>query len=109
MTNGDSYTYKITYDARDGVFVARVAEFKSLTAHGDTHEAALNEIRYILEDVLLDLQESGEPIPEPLAEKEYSGKFVLRLPKSLHRHLAERAQEEGVSLNQLVVSQLART
>lgn len=44
----------------------------------------------------------GNPIPEPSSKKEYSGKFVLRVPKSLHRKLASLAEEEGVSLNHLL-------
>jgi len=50
---------------------------------------------------------SGQEIPEPRLLAEYSGKFNVRLPRSLHRRLAERAEEEGVSLNQLVVALLA--
>jgi predicted RNase H-like HicB family nuclease len=52
--------------------------------------------------------EDGEEIPLPSYPEEYSGKFVLRLPRSLHRRLAEVAAREGVSLNQYVVSLLSR-
>ena len=51
--------------------------------------------------------ESGHRIPEPRPEEEYSGKFVVRVPKSLHRRLVERAEEEGVSLNQYINVALA--
>lgn len=50
----------------------------------------------------------GEAIPEPSYPEEYSGKFNVRLPKSLHRRLVEAAEREGVSLNQHVVALLAR-
>jgi len=46
--------------------------------------------------------EEGIPVPEPRREEEYSGKFVVRLPKSLHHKLAQIAEREGVSLNSLV-------
>jgi antitoxin HicB len=49
----------------------------------------------------------GHEIPLPSYPEEYSGKFNVRLPKSLHRRLAERAEEEGVSLNQLIVALLS--
>jgi antitoxin HicB len=49
----------------------------------------------------------GHEIPLPSYPEEYSGRFNLRLPKSLHRRLAERAEDEGVSLNQLVVALLS--
>ena len=52
--------------------------------------------------------ERGGDIPLPSGPAEYSGKFVLRLPRSLHRSLAESAQREGVSLNQYVSTLLAR-
>ncbi len=51
--------------------------------------------------------EDGENVPLPSYPEEYSGKFNLRLPRSLHRRLAELAERDGVSLNQLVVSLLA--
>jgi antitoxin HicB len=49
----------------------------------------------------------GNGIPMPTYPENYSGKFNVRLPKSLHRRLSERAEEDGVSLNQLVVSLLS--
>ena len=52
--------------------------------------------------------ESGAEIPAPSHSPEYSGKFNLRIPKSLHARLAAAAQREGVSLNQYVVHLLSR-
>jgi predicted RNase H-like HicB family nuclease len=52
--------------------------------------------------------EAGEDIPSPSYPEQYSGKFHLRLPRSLHRRLAELAERDGVSLNQCVVTLLAR-
>jgi len=52
--------------------------------------------------------EDGNPIPEPAPDEDYSGKFVARLPRSLHRQLVETAEREGVSLNQFVNVALAR-
>lgn len=51
--------------------------------------------------------EDGDPIPLPSYPPEYSGKFNLRIPRSLHQRLAESAEREGVSLNQYVTSLLA--
>ena len=47
-------------------------------------------------------------IPEPLGDREFSGKLVLRLPASLHRRAALRASREGVSLNQMLVVAVAQ-
>jgi len=51
--------------------------------------------------------EDGKEIPEPAAEPQYSGKFLVRGPKSLHAALIREAELEGVSLNQFVVSALS--
>ncbi|GAB3630448.1 HicB [Pandoraea terrae] len=49
----------------------------------------------------------GEPIPDPLAERRYSGEFRIRIPPALHRALATQAAEQGVSLNRLASAKLA--
>jgi predicted HicB family RNase H-like nuclease len=52
------------------------------------------------------MQASGEPVPEPLAKKHYSGEFRVRIPPQLHRNLAMMAAEQGVSLNRLASAKL---
>ena len=52
--------------------------------------------------------EEGQPIPEPFTAEAYSGKFVVRVPRSLHRQLVEAAKQEGVSLNAYVNVVLAK-
>lgn len=76
---------------------------------GETVEEALKELEISKRVMFEALIEEGVEIPEPKSEDEteYSGKFIVRLPKSLHRSLAQRAEAEGVSLNQLVVSLLS--
>ena len=54
-----------------------------------------------------DMRENGESPPEPIADRAYSGKFLVRVPPETHRALALRAAEEGVSLNRLVSARLA--
>jgi len=58
-------------------------------------------------DVVADLQTSGEPAPQPMAEKHYSGEFRVRIPPQLHRSLTLMAAEQGVSLNRLPSAKLA--
>ena len=53
------------------------------------------------------MQASGEPVPEAMAEKHYSGEFRLRIPPRLHRNLAMTAAVQGVSLNRLASAKLA--
>jgi predicted HicB family RNase H-like nuclease len=61
----------------------------------------------LAEQVVADLEASGEPVPEPLADRAYSGRFQVRVPPALHRRLAIEAAEERVSLNRLVSTKLA--
>jgi predicted HicB family RNase H-like nuclease len=53
------------------------------------------------------MQASGEPIPQALADKTYSGRFMVRVPALVHRALATEAAEQGVSINRLVSAKLA--
>ena len=101
------YTYREEWSEEDGIYIGRCLEFPSLAAHGSSPEAALVEIRAVIVAVVEDLRAANEPIPEPLASRPYSGKLVLRLPKDLHRDVAIRAAEEGVSINQYLLSRLA--
>ncbi len=73
-----------------------------------TPEAALRGIHKLVADIVNDMQESGEPIPDPIASRQYSGKFMVRVPPEVHRKLAIQAAEAGVSLNRLATSKLAR-
>lgn len=52
------------------------------------------------------MKKNGESIPVAMATKKYSGKFMVRVPPEMHRHLAIEAAEAGVSLNRLVASRL---
>ena len=58
-------------------------------------------------DCVVDMQANNETPPEPMADRTYSGKFMVRVPPETHRALAIRAAEEGVSLNRLVSARLA--
>src|SRR5215203_2348738 len=98
----EHYLYSVGWSAADEMFVARVAEFPSLAAHGDTQEEAMREIREVVGFVLNDLQESGEPLPEPFGKRSFSGRLVLRMPEYMHRQLTLEAMQQGISLNQLL-------
>ena len=58
-------------------------------------------------DCVADMQANGETPPEPMADRAYSGRFVVRVPPETHRALAMKAAEEGVSLNRLISARLA--
>ena len=98
----NKYSYSVSWAPEDSVFVARVAEFDSLAAHGSTQEQALSEIKNVVQSVIEDLEANGEPVPQPFCTRQYSGKLNLRMPVSLHQQLAEESVKQGISLNQLI-------
>ena len=106
-TNTDRYTYRVTWSAEDSEHVGLCAEFPSLSWLAKRPEQALNGIRRVVEDVVADMEKTGEPIPEPLAARHYSGQFRVRIPPVVHRSLALEAAEQGISLNHLASTKLA--
>ena len=103
----DHYTYRVTWSPDDGEYAGLCAEFPSLSWLAPTADEAFSGIRALVGGVLADMQANGEPPPEPLAERAYSGRFLVRVPPETHRALVLRAAEQGVSLNRLVSARLA--
>ena len=103
----DHYTYRVTWSAEDGEYVGLCAEFPSLSWLRPTHEDAFAGIRTLVADSVEDMLDNGETPPAPMADRTYSGRFVVRVPPETHRALAIRAAEEGMSLNRLVSARLA--
>lgn len=108
MLQNDRYTYRVTFSEEDNEYVGLCVEFPSLSWLELTPEDALRGIRQVVADSVADLKQNGEPVPEPLATKKYSGKFMVRIPPELHRHLAFEAAEAGISLNRLASDKLGR-
>lgn len=103
----DHYTYRLTWSEEDGEYVGLCAEFPSLSWLAKTHGVALQGIRQVVAEVVDDLQTNNEPVPEPLAKKNYKGKIMVRVPPEVHRNLAIQAAESKVSLNRLVSAKLS--
>ena len=104
----DRYTYRVTWSEDDLEYVGLCAEFPSLSWLAKGPEAALKGIRKVVAEVVADIEKQGESIPEPIALRDYSGKFVVRVPPHVHRQLAIQAAESGVSLNRLASAKLSR-
>jgi predicted HicB family RNase H-like nuclease len=105
----DHYTYRVSWSPEDQEHVATCAEFPSLSHLDADPVAAVQGIRALVQDVVADMKSNHEPIPEPIAEASYSGKFMVRVPPELHRRLAIEAAEAHVSLNRLASLRLATT
>jgi predicted HicB family RNase H-like nuclease len=103
----DLFTYRVSWSPEDQEHVGLCAEFPSLSWFAPTPEQALAGIRRLVAEVVNDLRDSGEPVPEPFAARNYSGEFKVRIPPQLHRELVIAAAEAGVSLNRLASLRLA--
>lgn len=102
------YTRELIPEPEGGWFV-RVKELPGCMSQGDTPEEAMAMITDAMEGWLEVALDHDMTIPEPRLDEAYSGKFVVRLPKSLHRKCVEQADQDGVSLNQWIVATLAET
>ena len=103
------YPFSIRALAEDegGGYLIEFPDLPGCIADGATPEQAIREGKDALKSWLGTMQELGRPIPPPGSAGRFSGKWVMRVPKSLHRRLAERARDEGVSLNGLATALLA--
>jgi len=104
------YTFTVQrYDDESGsYYVSKVLELDGCHSDGKTKEEALENLREALELRIETGIEYGDSIPEPLTENAFSGKFTLRLPKTLHHRLTLEAKQEGVSLNQYALYKLSQ-
>ena len=94
-------------DSETGTYTAEIAEFPGCVTEGKTPTEALRRLEAAAESWIEAVLDARQAIPEPIEEQAYSGKFVLRLSRSLHRRAAERAQAEGVSLNLFIATAVA--
>ena len=106
MLENDRYTYRVTWSEEDEEYVGLCAEFPSLSWLTAEPEAALRGIRRVVGEIVADMRAAGESVPEPIALRQYSGKFMVRIPPEVHRRLAIEAAEAGVSLNRLASAKL---
>lgn len=89
-------------------FYARVLELDGCQSTGETFEKAYENLKEAMEGWLETKLENGFEIPLPVNYDDFSGKFLVRIPKSLHYKLAVEAEQEGVSLNQYALYKLSR-
>ena len=97
-----SLPYRVILEpSPEGGWVASIPALPGCITQGETKEESL----LLIEDAKagwIDLAiQDGDEIPEPDTTEKYSGKFLVRIPKSLHKEIAERAKKEAVSINQL--------
>ncbi len=103
---GKPYGRVVTPES-DGSFHAEILEFPGCIAIGDEPAEALANLEEVAASWLEATIEKGQDVPEPQDASGFSGKLVLRLPKSLHRKAARQAARDNVSLNQFIVASVA--
>ena len=102
------YKMEIVPDPDEGGFVVSYPDLPGCLSSGETVEQAIANAADAKKAWLEAAMEDGIEIPEPDSLDDYSGQFKLRIPKSLHRSLAEHSRREGISMNQYCLYLLAR-
>lgn len=104
------YPISIFWSDEDAGFIADVPDLPGCCAWGATEADAAREVHDAIAAWLAASRAAGKRVPEPQSVQPleaYSGKFLVRVPRSLHARLARHAAQEGVSLNQFLTSVLA--
>jgi len=102
------YPITVCYHLEDEGYIATVPNLPGCSAFGSTEEEAVREAKVAAELWLDTAKNENRTIPSPTLSADYSGKFVLRVPRTLHHQLVELAEVEGVSLNSYVEFLISR-
>ena len=102
------YRIELIEDTEEGGFVASYPDLQGCISSGETEEKAIANVKEAKIEWLKSAIEDGYDIPLPSTDESYSGQFKLRMPKSLHRQLAENSKHEGISMNQYCLYLLAK-
>lgn len=98
---------RMIFHGDDGTYSAEIVEFPGCFAIGSSASEALSQLDETAIDWITTALSQGQDIPEPMETTDYSGRLVVRLPRSLHQRCALYADRDGVSLNQFIVTALA--
>ena len=101
------YTYRVFWSEEDEEFVGLCTEFPGLSWLDGDQQTAFSGIIQLVQTCISDMEANNEAPPTPLSKKQYSGKFMVRIPPEQHRELAIQAAEQGVSLNRLASKKLS--
>ncbi len=107
MSLNQKYSFNLRYSEEDGGYIAISPEFHGLSAFGESPEEAIEEAKVALELFVETYEEENKPLPEPNLSKDHSGQIRIRLPKSLHQRLSMQAEEEGTSINTLMIQYIS--
>ena len=103
-----NYIIQKINDESGKYFYARVLELDGCQSDGDTFDEAYENLREAMEGYIETKLANGFDVPRPQTAEAFSGRFVVRIPKSLHQRLTIEAEREGVSLNQYALYKLSK-
>lgn len=103
-----NYKIEVIVDEHEGGYVLSIPELKGCMTCADILDKGMELIKDAKKQWIMAALESNYEIPEPNNYEDYSGQFKLRLPKSLHKELAERSKKEGISMNQYCLYLLSK-
>ena len=98
----------VEWSDEDQCFIGRCPEIMAGGVHGNDEARVYAELCQAVEEMIRLMHTDGQPLPEPLEAKKFSGKFVLRLEPALHRRLAAKAVAAGESLNSYCAKTLVK-
>ena len=101
------FTVRPLSEEEGGGDLAEALDLNGCMSDGETVEEAVHNLEDAVTSWIKTAQELGHLIPSPSDDSQFSGKWVVRTPKSIHHRLVDMAKREGVSLNTLAVSLLA--
>jgi predicted HicB family RNase H-like nuclease len=103
-----NYSKFVEWSDEDHCFIGRCPEIMGGGVHGKDEARVYAELCQAVEEMLELIHADGQPLPEPLGKKAFSGKFVLRVEPAIHRRLAAKALAAGESLNSYCVKALVK-
>jgi len=98
---------RVLMPAENGHYSAEILEFPGCSVAGVTPSEAYAELERAAEKWLIDWLADGKAVPQPLMNNKTSGRFALRLPRSLYVRASRAAARESVSLNQYIANAVA--
>ena len=108
MKKSDKYLKIVEWSNEDGCYVGRAPGLMLGGIHGDDETKVYKQLCQVVEEWVEIHEKDGDPLPPATAQREYSGKFNLRLGKDLHERVAVTALKKGKSLNQFCVDTLKK-
>jgi len=100
MRKSDQYLKIVEWSEEDQCYVGTCPGLMLGGVHGDNEAKVYKDLCQTVEEWIAIYEQDGEPLPEATAGKEYSGKFVVRVGKDLHKSLVIGAMRHGESLNE---------